>query len=61
MSPCSPRTTLSTPWMIPTRIIAVLPLAYIALRTRDVRVGIIAHVLLNTADLIVLLGYLLTR
>ena len=47
--------------MVPTRIIAVLPLAYIALRTRDVRVGIVAHVLLNSADLIVLLGYLGTR
>ena len=52
---------LSTPWMVPTRIIAVLPLAYIALRTRDVRVGIVAHVLLNSADLVVLLGYLHTR
>ena len=52
---------LSTPWLIPTRILAVLPLAYIALRTRDVRVGIIAHVLLNTTDLILLLVYLHTR
>jgi uncharacterized protein len=52
---------LSTPWLVPTRIIAVLPLAYIALRTRDVRVGIIAHVLINTADLVVLLVYLGTR
>jgi hypothetical protein len=33
----------------------------IALRTRDVRVGIMAHVLLNATDLIVLLGYLHTR
>ena len=52
---------LWTPWLAPTRIIAVLPLAYIALRTRDLRVGIVAHVLLNAADLIVLLGYLHTR
>jgi uncharacterized protein len=52
---------LSTPWLVPTRIIAVLPLAYVALRTRDVRVGIVAHVLLNTADLVVLLVYLGTR
>jgi hypothetical protein len=48
-------------WLVPTRIIAVLPLAYIALRTRDVRVGIVAHVLLNTADLILLLVHLGTR
>jgi hypothetical protein len=41
-----------------TRILAVLPLAYVARRTRDVRVGIVAHVLLNATDLIVLLGYL---
>jgi hypothetical protein len=27
----------------------------------DVRVGIVAHVLLNAADLVVLLGYLYTR
>jgi uncharacterized protein len=52
---------LWTPWMAPTRIIAVLPLAYVALRTRDVRVGIVAHVLINAVDLIVLLGYLRTR
>ena len=52
---------LWTPWLIPTRIIAVLPLAYLALRTRDVRVGILAHVLLNAADLVVLLVYLGTR
>jgi uncharacterized protein len=52
---------LSTPWLVPTRIIAVLPLAYIALRTRDVHVGIVAHVLLNTADLLVLLVYVGTR
>jgi uncharacterized protein len=52
---------LSTPWLVPTRIIAVLPLAYLALRTRDVRVGILAHVLVNTVDLIVLLVYLHTR
>src|ERR671910_384802 len=52
---------LWAPWMVPTRILAVLPLAYIALRTRDVRVGIIAHVLLNATDLILLLEYLHTR
>ena len=52
---------LSTPWLVPTRIIAVLPLAYIALRTRDIRVGIIAHVLINTTDLILLLEHLHTR
>ena len=49
---------LWTPWMAPTRILAVLPLAYVALRTRDVRVGIVAHVLLNATDLIVLFAYL---
>jgi membrane protease YdiL (CAAX protease family) len=52
---------LWTPWMAPTRILAVLPLAYVALRTRDVRVGIVAHVLLNATDMIVLLAYLSAR
>ena len=43
---------LWSPWLIPTRCLAVLPLAYIAVRTRDVRIGILTHVVFNAADLV---------
>jgi CAAX protease family protein len=45
---------LQTPWLTPTRLLAITPLAYIASRTRDVRIGMIAHVVLNAVDLVVL-------
>jgi hypothetical protein len=51
---------LWTPWLSPTRTVAVLPLAYIAVRTRDIRIGICAHVILNAVDLALLTRYLLT-
>jgi membrane protease YdiL (CAAX protease family) len=50
-----------SPWLIPTRVLAILPLAAIATRTRDVRVGIVAHVLLNATDLAALLIFLRSR
>ena len=43
---------------MPTRVLAILPLAYIAVRTRDVRIGMVAHVVLNAADLVVLLAFI---
>jgi len=46
---------LWSPWLLPTRFLAVLPLAYIAVRTGDVRIGILTHVVLNAADLVALL------
>lgn len=49
---------LWSPWLIPTRTLAILPLAYVAVRTGDVRIGIVAHVVLNATDLIVLLLFL---
>jgi membrane protease YdiL (CAAX protease family) len=52
---------LWSPWLIPTRALAILPLAYVAVRTRDVRVGIVAHAVLNATDLVVLLAYIGTR
>ena len=52
---------LWSPWLIPTRCLAVLPLAYIAMRTRDVRIGILTHVVLNAADLVALLLVIRTR
>ena len=42
-----------TPWLILTRTVAILPLVYAVRRTRDVRVGIAAHLVLNAADLVV--------
>jgi membrane protease YdiL (CAAX protease family) len=50
---------LQTPWLTPTRILAITPLAYIATRTRDLRVGLIAHVVLNAVDLAVLAVFIL--
>jgi uncharacterized protein len=50
---------LQTPWLTPTRIVALTPLAYIAARTRDVRIGMVAHVLLNAVDLVVLALFIL--
>jgi hypothetical protein len=64
VSPTAPRTTsyrLWTPWLIPARILAVLPMATIAARTRDIRIGLITHVLLNTVDLFVLLHVMLSH
>jgi len=49
---------LWSPWLIPTRVLAILPLAYIAVRTRDVRVGVVTHVVLNATDLVAILLYL---
>jgi hypothetical protein len=48
-------------WLAPTRVLAILPLASIALRTRDVRIGMVAHVVLNGADLVALLLFIRTR
>jgi hypothetical protein len=43
-----------TRWLTPARILAITPLAYPASRTRDVRIGMVAHVVLNAVDLVVL-------
>ena len=42
-----------TPWLAPTRILGVLPLTYVTLRTRRVP-GIVAHVVLNLLDVMVI-------
>ena len=70
--PTGPRTTgrscravaayhLWTPWLTPTRLLAILPLSIIALRTGDIRIGIATHVLLNSVDLVIVAAYLLSR
>ena len=38
---------LFSPWMLPARFVALLPLVYITLRTRSLGPAILAHVLLN--------------
>jgi hypothetical protein len=50
---------LWTPWLAPTRLLAVLPLAYIARRTGDIRIGILSHVVLNSVDVVLLLRFAL--
>ena len=52
---------LWSPWLTPTRVLAILPLAYIAVRTRDVRIGMVTHVVLNATDLLAVLVYVSTR
>ena len=41
-----------TPWMAVTRTIGIIPFAYIVQRTKNIYIGIIAHVLFNLVDLI---------
>ena len=50
---------LQTPWLTPVRLFAIAPLAYIATRTRDVRIGMVTHVVLNTVDLVVLILFII--
>jgi uncharacterized protein len=52
---------LWTPWLIPARLLAILPLTLIALHTRDIRISIATHVILNSVDVAILTRYLLSR
>ena len=45
-----------TPWLAPSRILAVLPLAYITLRARSILPASVAHITLNVIDVIVMLA-----
>lgn len=49
---------LWTPWLMPARFLAIVPLSYVVSHTKSVRISIIAHVLANATDLVVLLAYL---
>ena len=44
-----------TLWLTPTRILAVLPLIYITVRTRSVLPAMVAHVVLNLIDVVVII------
>ena len=52
---------LWTPWLAPTRFLAIVPLAYVVTRTRSIRVAVVAHTIANAVDLVVLLAYLSQR
>jgi hypothetical protein len=41
-----------TPWMAVARAIGLIPLAYVAQRKRNIYIGIIVHILVNTLDVI---------
>jgi CAAX protease family protein len=45
-----------TLWLTPTRILAVLPLIYITLRTRSVLPAMVAHIVLNLIDVVVIMA-----
>jgi membrane protease YdiL (CAAX protease family) len=48
-----------TLWLTPTRILAVLPLTYITLRTRSILPAVVAHVVLNLIDVMVIIGFVI--
>jgi membrane protease YdiL (CAAX protease family) len=48
-----------TLWLTPTRILAVLPLTYITLRTRSVLPAMVAHVVLNLIDIVVIIAFVI--
>ena len=41
-----------TPWMVVARAIGILPFAYIVRRKRNIYIGMIAHIIFNTLDVI---------
>ena len=48
-----------TLWLTPTRILAVLPLTYITLRTRSVLPAMVAHIVLNLIDVVVIIAFVI--
>jgi uncharacterized protein len=48
-----------TLWLTPTRILAILPLIYITLRTRSVLPAMVAHVVLNLIDVVVIIVFVI--
>jgi uncharacterized protein len=45
-----------TLWLTPTRILAVLPLTYITLRTRSILPAMVAHIVLNLIDVVLIIA-----
>jgi membrane protease YdiL (CAAX protease family) len=50
-----------TPWMVVARAIGLIPFAYVAQRKRNIYIGMIAHVLANTLDVVTGLLFVLNR
>ena len=48
-----------TLWLTPTRILAVLPLTYITLRTRSILPAMVAHIVLNLIDVMVIIAFVI--
>ena len=48
-----------TLWLTPTRILAVLPLTYITLRTRSILPAVVAHIVLNLIDVVVIIAFVI--
>jgi membrane protease YdiL (CAAX protease family) len=46
-------------WLTPARILAILPLIYITLRTRSVLPAMVAHVVLNLIDVVVIIVFII--
>jgi CAAX protease family protein len=42
-----------TPWLVPARTIGLIPLIFVAQKKRNIYIGMIAHVLVNTLDLLI--------
>ena len=51
---------LWTPWLTPTRILAVLPLVLVTLRTRSLWPAVAAHIAINAVDAAIVVAYLIT-
>lgn len=50
-----------TPWMVVARAIGLIPFTYVAQRKRNIYIGMIAHVLANTLDVVTGLLFILNR
>jgi uncharacterized protein len=52
---------LWTPWLAPTRMLAVLPLTLAVARKKSIRIGVAAHVVINAIDAGAILWFLIKR
>ncbi len=48
-----------TPWLIVTRTVGVLPLIYLVRRKENIYIGIVAHCIINSIDLIIGLAFII--
>jgi membrane protease YdiL (CAAX protease family) len=50
-----------TPWMAVARAIGVIPFAFVVQRKRNIYIGMIAHILINTLDVLVGVMFILSQ